>query len=118
MVGLGIYFILITILAAIKLYRQTLWDSPMLLKILVWSLPLPWLANQLGWITAEVGRQPWIVYGLLKTRDAYSMTVSAGEVLFSIIMFGLIYLLLGALYIYLLVRNVKRGPEPIQAGVA
>ncbi len=118
MVGLGTYFVFIMLLATVMLYRQTLWDSPWLLKILVWSLPLPWLANQVGWIAAEVGRQPWIVYGLLKTRDAYSVTVSAGEVLFSIIMFGLIYLLLGALYIFLLVRNVKRGPEPIQAGGA
>lgn len=118
MVGLGVYFVFIMLLAAVKLYRKTLWNSPKLLRILVWSLPLPWLANQVGWIAAEVGRQPWIVYGLLKTRDAYSITVSAGEVLFSLIMFGLIYLLLGALYIYLLVRNVKRGPDPLQAGVA
>ncbi|UCH64147.1 MAG: cytochrome ubiquinol oxidase subunit I [Fidelibacterota bacterium] len=118
MVGLGVYFVLIMLLAAIMLYRKTLWHNSLLLKVLVLSIPLPWLANQLGWVAAEVGRQPWIVYGLLKTRDAYSITVSAGEVLFSLITFGLIYLLLGALYIYLLIRNIKRGPEPIQAGVA
>lgn len=118
MVGLGVYFVFIMLLSAVMLYRKTLWDSPWLLKILVWSLPLPWVANQVGWIAAEVGRQPWIVYGLLKTKDAYSVTVSAGEVLFSIIMFGLIYLLLGALYIYLLIRSVKRGPKTIPAGGA
>ena len=118
MVGLGTYFVFIMLLSTLMLYRKTIWDSPWLLRVLVWSLPLPWLANQVGWIAAEVGRQPWIVYGLLKTRDAYSITVSAGEVLFSIIMFGLIYLLLGTLYIFLLVRNIKRGPKPIQAGVA
>lgn len=116
MVVLGLYFIFITLVAVIKLYRETLFNSPKFLWILVASLPLPWVSNQLGWIAAEVGRQPWIVYGLLRTEDAYSVTVSAGEVLFSIIMFGIIYLLLGALYIYLLIRAVKRGPAPVQTG--
>ena len=81
-----------------------------LLKVLLWAIPFPLFACQLGWITAEVGRQPWIVYHLLRTSDAASVTVPAGNILFSIIMFGLIYLLLGILYIYLIVREVKHGP--------
>ena len=76
------------------------------------GIPLPVIACQLGWIAAEVGRQPWIVYGLLKTRDAHSQSVTAGEVLFSTILFGLIYLLLGILYVFLLCKEIKHGPEP------
>jgi cytochrome d ubiquinol oxidase subunit I len=76
-------------------------------------MPLPLAACQLGWIAAEVGRQPWIVYKLMRTSEAASITVSAGEILFSIILFGIIYLLLGSLYVYLLVKKVKHGPEPL-----
>ena len=75
-------------LAAWKIWRGTLWNSPKLLKVLLWSIPLPLIACQLGWIAAEVGRQPWIVYKLLRTSEAASITVSAGEILFSIILFG------------------------------
>ena len=114
MVVLGVYFILLMAVAAFHLYRGTLWDRPKLLKLMLWSMPLPLIACQLGWIAAEVGRQPWIVYGLLRTSQAASITVSAGEILFSIILFGLVYLALGALYIYLLARKVKQGPEPAQ----
>jgi cytochrome d ubiquinol oxidase subunit I len=78
---------------------------------LLWSIPLPLAACQLGWITAEVGRQPWIVYGLLRTSEAYSVSVTVEEILFSIILFGFVYLLLGILYIYILVREVKHGPQ-------
>ena len=113
MVMLGGLFILITGLAAIKLWRRTLWTSRFLLKVFLWSIPLPLAAIQLGWITAEVGRQPWIVYKLLGTSEAYSMTVTAGEVWFSIILFSLIYILLGSLYVFLLVREVKHGPQAI-----
>ena len=112
MVILGTYFILLMAVAALYLYRGTLWDRPKLLKLMIWSIPLPLIACQLGWIVAEVGRQPWIVYGLLRTSQAASITVTAGEILFSIILFGLVYLALGVLYIYLLVRKVKHGPEP------
>ena len=82
------------------------------LRLMVISIPLPLAACEFGWVTAEVGRQPWIVYKLLKTQDAASITVGAGEILFSIIMFGLIYLLLGAIYVFLLTRKVRLGPEP------
>lgn len=79
----------------------------------MYSIPLPLAACQLGWITAEVGRQPWIVYRMLRTSEAYSFTLTAGEVWFSIILFTLIYALLGTLYVYLLVREVKHGPQPL-----
>lgn len=112
MVGLGSYFIGVMMLGLFLLYRKKLWDQRLFLKLLVLSIPLPIVACELGWISAEVGRQPWVVYRILKTADAASITVTSGEILFSIILFGLIYLLLGALYVFLFVREVKHGPEP------
>ncbi len=111
MVGLGMYFIAAMLIGAFLLYRKMLWNQRWYLRLLVVSIPLPIIACQLGWITAEVGRQPWVVYKVMKTANAISLTVSAGEILFSIILFGLIYLFLGVLYIYLVVREVKHGPE-------
>jgi cytochrome d ubiquinol oxidase subunit I len=112
MVGLGMLFILAMLCGVWRMWRQTLFHTGWYLKLLVLSIPLPVIACQLGWITAEVGRQPWIVYHLLKTKDAFSPVVSAGEVLFSTILFSMMYLPLGALYIYLLARTVKNGIEP------
>ena len=112
MVALGSYFIGVMLLGVFLLYRKKLWDQRLFLKLLLYSIPLPIIAIELGWIVAEVGRQPWVVYRILKTADAASITVSAGEILFSIILFGLIYLFLGALYMFLFVREVKHGPEP------
>ena len=111
MVALGLYFIAASLLGVILLYRKKLWNQRLYLKLLIFSIPLPILACELGWIAAEVGRQPWVVYKVLKTADAASVTVSSGEIIFSIILFGLIYLFLGSLYVYLLVREVKHGPE-------
>jgi len=113
MVLLGMYFIFITALGTYFLWKKKLWDKKKLLKIYIWSIPLPVIACQLGWIAAEVGRQPWIVYKLLKTSEAASITVSAGEILFSIILFGVIYLLLFALFLFVLIKKIKHGPEPI-----
>ena len=115
MVVLGMYFIVLTFYAWLQLRRKKLFTTRWLLKLFVWSIPLPLAACQLGWITAEVGRQPWIVYGLLRTSEAYSATVTAGEVGFSIILFGTIYVLLGVLYISLLVREVNHGPQHISS---
>lgn len=111
MVGLGMYFIGFTALGVLLLWRRRLWESRWYLKLLVVSIPLPVIACQLGWITAEVGRQPWVVYRVLKTADAVSLTVSSTEILLSMIMFGTIYLFLGALYLYLIIREIKHGPE-------
>lgn len=111
MVALGMLFVLVmgigVLLVLIKKLEQVRWY----LKILPWLIPLPLLACELGWIVAEMGRQPWVVYHVLKTADAYSFNVSAGEVLFSIILFSVIYVILGALYLFLLLRKVKAGPE-------
>jgi len=113
MVALGMYFIFIMGVSAWKLYRGTLWTGSWILTMLLWSIPLPLLACQLGWIAAEVGRQPWIVYHLLRTSDAVSVTVPAGDVVLSIVMFGIVYLALGVGYVAMLVQKVRRGPQPL-----
>jgi len=113
MIILGMFFVLLMVWSTFLLYRKKLFKSMKTLKIILWSIPLPFIAIQLGWIVAEVGRQPWIVYKLLKTRDAASVTVSSGEILFSIIMFSLVYLVLGALWLFLLVKEIKHGPEKL-----
>ena len=111
MVGLGMLFIAMMAWGAFQLFRNKLWENRWFLRLLLLSMPLPVAACQLGWIVAEVGRQPWIVYRILKTRDAVSLTVSAGEVLFSLVIFSVIYLLLGTLYMYLIAIKVKKGPD-------
>ena len=113
MVALGMLFILLMGLGAYQLYRKKLWESKKLLRLFVWAIPFPVIACELGWISAEVGRQPWIVYNVMRVRDAVSTAVSSSEVIFSIILFGLIYLLLGSVYIYLLVKEIKHGPESL-----
>ena len=113
MVLLGLYFIFIMALASYLLYKKKLFENKKILTVLKWSVPLPLIAIQLGWIAAEVGRQPWIVYQLMKTKDAVSFTVGTGELLFSIILFALIYILLGSVFLTLLFKKIKHGPEPI-----
>jgi cytochrome d ubiquinol oxidase subunit I len=117
MVALGMFFILLMMAGFIQLQRQKLWESRRLLRLFVWSMPLPLIACQFGWVAAEVGRQPWIVYHVMRTSDAISQTVSAGEILFSLILFGVIYLLLGSLYVFLFMREMNHGPEPQAAKV-
>jgi cytochrome bd ubiquinol oxidase subunit I len=116
MVLLGTLFIVVMAIGVFLLYRKKLYDAKWFLRILMIFTPLPVVACELGWTAAEVGRQPWVVYNLLRTKDAVSLTVSSGEILFSIIMFGLIYLFLGSLYLYLMYREVKRGPEELIDG--
>jgi cytochrome d ubiquinol oxidase subunit I len=112
MVGLGLLFIVLMGWGVFQLWRGRLWTNPWYLAGLIVAIPLPVIACQLGWVATEVGRQPWIVYGLLRTRDAVSMSVSAGEVLFSTILFGAVYALLLLLYVFLVAREARRGPEP------
>ncbi|MFH2036739.1 MAG: cytochrome ubiquinol oxidase subunit I [Candidatus Zixiibacteriota bacterium] len=114
MVLLGMLFIGLTALGVWLLYKKKIYETRWYLKLLLYAMPLPVIACQLGWITAEVGRQPWAVYKVLKTADAISLNVSAGEILFSIVLFGVIYLLLGALYIYIFAREVKHGADPME----
>jgi cytochrome bd ubiquinol oxidase subunit I len=113
MVLLGMIFIIMTIWGSVQIFREKLLESKKLLKLMIWVSPLPVAACQLGWITTEVGRQPWIVYNVMRTKDAVSTSVSSGDVMFSIILFGIIYILLLFLYLYLLIREVKQGPAPV-----
>jgi len=114
MVALGTLFPLLTIIGWFK--RNRLVESPGYLKIMLWSIPLPYIAIELGWVLAEVGRQPWIVYGLMKTSDAAS-PVASSQVLISLIAFILVYSLLGAVGFYLIAKNAKKGPEPAPEAV-
>lgn len=113
MITIGIFLIGVSLASCFFWYRGTLIHKKWLLTILVFSVLGPQLSNQLGWIVAEVGRQPWIVYGLMKTSDGLSKVVSAGQTLFSLILFSLIYLLLFALFIFLLDQKIKHGPDPV-----
>jgi cytochrome d ubiquinol oxidase subunit I len=108
MVGLGFYFILATIIGFIK--RNRLVDSPKYLKLMLLSIPLPYIACELGWIVTEVGRQPWIVYGLMKTSDAVS-PIATSQVLTTLIAFIVVYGLLGVTGFYLIAKNALKGPE-------
>lgn len=110
MVVLGLYFIGIMALAAWRLRGGRLFGDRRLLEMLVWSVPLPVVACELGWTAAEVGRQPWIVHKLLRTAESHSPTVSAGEIYFSLALFGLVYLALGALWLFLMIRQAKAVP--------
>jgi cytochrome d ubiquinol oxidase subunit I len=113
MVLLGMLFIGLTLLANFFRWRGTLFSKRWLLWTFVWVVPLPFAANQLGWVAAEVGRQPWVVYGLLRTKDAMSKSVVAGQVLGSIIMFLLIYALLFAVFLYILNSKIQHGPDEV-----
>jgi cytochrome bd ubiquinol oxidase subunit I len=110
MVFLGTFFILITIVGWFK--RNRLVESPLYLKVMLWSIPLPYIAIEAGWVLAEVGRQPWIVYGLMKTSEAAS-PIAGAQVLTTLIGFFLIYGLLGAVGLYLIVEKARKGPEGI-----
>lgn len=112
MVGLGVYFILMAMLG-IYLYRKNkLLENKLYLKMLLYSIPLPYVAINLGWMVAEVGRQPWIVYGLMKTSDGVS-PIAASQVLTSLIGVIVFYTILVGLDIYLIVKYAKRGPDNI-----
>ncbi len=112
MVALGTYFIVLSLYALWCRYRGTLFQKKWLLWVFVFSVIGPFIANQLGWVAAEVGRQPWIVYNQLRTSEAVSQNLAAPQVLGSIIMFAVIYTLLFVLWIYLLNDKIQKGPEP------
>lgn len=110
MVAFGLFFIAITIFGLWMWLRGKLFETRWLLWIFVFAVILPQLANQFGWFAAEMGRQPWVVYKLLRTSDAFSPTVTAQNVLFSLILFTLVYALLFVLFLYLLDKKIKAGP--------
>jgi cytochrome d ubiquinol oxidase subunit I len=88
-----------------------------MLWVLLLSLPFPYIANTAGWITAEIGRQPWLVYGLMRTSDGYSKLVSAGNGLFTLLGFMGMYTVLGILFLFLVRREIESGPTT-QIGTA
>jgi cytochrome d ubiquinol oxidase subunit I len=117
MVAIGFILIALSITGIIIARKKRLFDKKWLMWIFVFSVLGPQIANQVGWITAEVGRQPWIVYRLLRTSEALSKAVESGQIVFSLVLFGIIYLLLFMLFIFILNDKIKRGPEePDQAG--
>jgi len=110
MVGLGTIFIAILLVAVFLLWRGKLFDSRWMLWILLLSLPFPYIANIAGWITAELGRQPWLVYGLMLTADGYSKMVSAGNGMFTLLGFMGMYMALGIVFLFLVRREIEHGP--------
>jgi len=115
MVGLGTIFIGIMLLASIQLLRKKLFQTKWVLWSLVFLLPFPYIANTTGWYTAELGRQPWLVYNLLRTADGASPTVSSGNTLFTLLGFIGLYLLLGMLFLILVGKMIHKGPQTLKA---
>jgi cytochrome bd ubiquinol oxidase subunit I len=112
MVALGFLFVLLTVVGWFK--RNKLEASPRYLKVMLYAIPLPYIALESGWMVAEVGRQPWIVYGLMRTSDAVS-PIAASQVWVTLAAFILVYSLLGAVGFYLIAKFAKQGPEPAPA---
>ncbi len=113
MIGLGTAFIGLTALAGFLAWRRKLFEQRWLLWVFVFAVIGPYIANQAGWIATEVGRQPWVVYGLLRTEDAVSKVVPADQILGSLVLFSLAYASLFALWVYVLNEKIKHGPvEP------
>ncbi len=115
MVGLGTIFIAVMLLGLFLLGRRKLYESRWYLWILMLSVPFPYIANEAGWIVAEVGRQPWIVYGLMRTAEGTSANVAAGETVFTTLGFAGIYAMLGLLFLFLVGRVIAKGPEEVTA---
>jgi cytochrome d ubiquinol oxidase subunit I len=111
MILIGMLLIGLSLLGAWLWWRGTLFDQRWLMKAFVWAVVLPQIANQAGWFTAEMGRQPWVVYGLLRTGDAFSRTVTANQILTSLILFTVVYIVLFILFMYLLNHKIQHGPE-------
>jgi len=111
MVGMGFAMILLSLLGVVFARQGTLELRPWFLTLMLFSIPLPYIAGQLGWVVAEVGRQPWIVYGVLKTSDAVSRSITTSQVYLSLVGFTALYGILGAVDVYLLTKFAKKGPD-------
>ena len=110
MVGLGTIFIAIMVVSVFLLWQGKLFGARWMLWVIMLSLPFPYIANTAGWMTAEIGRQPWLVYGLFRTADGYSKLVSAGNGLFTLLGFMGMYTVLGILFLFLVRREIEHGP--------
>lgn len=113
MVGLGTIFIVAMALAAWRLWRKRLFETRGLLWVLVLLAPFPFIANTAGWITVELGRQPWLIYGLMRTSEGASPYVSAGNTMFTLIGFMGMYALLTILFLFLIYRELEHGPQEV-----
>ncbi len=113
MVYLGGWFATLAMAGLFLWWRGKVAANRLFLTAAALTLPLPFLANELGWMAAEIGRQPWVVYNLMRTKDAVSASVPAGQILASIILFSLIYALLFGVWLYLLGRQFNKGPQPL-----
>ena len=111
MAGLGTIFIGIMVIATFLLWRKKLYSTKWILWILMFAIPFPYIANTAGWYTAELGRQPWLVYNLMRMVDGVSPTVSSGNTLFTLLGFVGLYLLLGLLFLMLVLKIIRKGPE-------
>jgi cytochrome d ubiquinol oxidase subunit I len=111
MIMLGTIFIILMAYAGFQNWRGRLESSPWLLWLLMLAFPFPYIANTLGWMTAELGRQPWLVYGLFRTQNGYSKVVSNGDIIFTLIGFTGLYFVLGLLFLYLVGREIGHGPD-------
>jgi cytochrome d ubiquinol oxidase subunit I len=116
MIAIGMTLIFITLYAVVQWRRGKLFADRRLLWVFVFAAILPQIANQIGWYTAEMGRQPWVVYNQLRTSDALSKTVTENQVLFSLTLFFSIYALLFLLFVYMLNKKIKHGPKYDDAG--
>ena len=114
MIFIGVFMLVLTTFAFVLYKRKQLFNKRWLMHIFMWGVFLPQVANQVGWYTAETGRQPWVVYGLLRTSNALSTSVKASQVVFSLILFTLVYALLFALFVYLLNKKIKHGPDGLE----
>jgi cytochrome bd ubiquinol oxidase subunit I len=112
MVGLGTTFIAVMVIAAFLLWRGQLYDAQPMLWVLMLALPFPFIANTAGWVTAELGRQPWLIYGLMRTASGYSTQVSSGNAWFTLLGFMGLYAVLAILFLFLVWREIEKGPEP------
>jgi cytochrome d ubiquinol oxidase subunit I len=110
MIAIGMTLILLTLFACFLWWRGKLFDKKWLLWVFMFSVLLPQIANQAGWFAAEMGRQPWVVYGLLRTSEAFSQSVTDNQIVFSLILFLAVYSLLFFLFLYLLNKKIKNGP--------
>jgi cytochrome d ubiquinol oxidase subunit I len=118
MVGLGTIFIGLMFLAAFLLWRKKLYQARWMLWMLMLSFPFPFIANTAGWLTAELGRQPWLVYGLMRTSQGASPQVSAGNGLFTLLGFMGMYTVLSILYLFLMAREIDHGPHFLKGPAA
>jgi cytochrome d ubiquinol oxidase subunit I len=103
--------ILASLVAILLSRRQKFIEYRAFLTLMACAIPVPYLAEQFGWLVAELGRQPWIVYGVLKTSDAVSKSITTSQVVLSLIGFTVLYGMLGAIDIFLLVKYAKKGPD-------